>query len=399
MLRLTQSSLIIVRNIRETGPAKPWNVVLVCMESMSARFMSAYGNTQGITPNLDRFANEGLFFSQLYATGTRTVRGLEAIILSLPLTPGQSILRRPDSGNLFNLGTVFRDQGYVTQFLYGGNAYFDNMREWFSSNQFDVIDEGNFSDITFSNAWGVSDEDLFNNAIKVADSLSEQKKPFLQVIMTTSNHRPYTFPEGRIDIPSHSGRDGAVKYADYAIGKLIADAEKKSWYKNTLFVFVADHNASVAGGTDIPIKDYLIPLIMYNPTLVKPQKIVKLASQIDLAPTLLDVMNVSYQSKFFGQSLLRAKAERALLGTYQKIAWMKPGEMIVLSPGKNVEKLTLNAEGEVTGRSQRRIAVESEMDEDTRLTVSIYQTASELFHKGLSKLDRHYSNDFNVRDH
>ena len=390
----------IIRNVRDSGKRHRWNVVLVVMESMSANFMAAYGNTKNITPNLDRLAKNGMFFTKLYATGTRTVRGLEAIMLSLPPTPGQSILRRPDSDNMFNLGSVFRSLGYETQFLYGGYAYFDNMKEWFSSNHFEVIDRSDFKEeeIVFSNAWGVSDEDLFHKAIKNADVLYIHGKPFLQVIMTTSNHRPYTFPEGRIDLPSHSGRDGGVKYADYAIGKLISQAEKKAWYKDTLFVFVADHDASVAGGTDVPVRDFLIPMIIYNPKLVPAQRIEKLASQIDLAPTLLDFMNISYQSRFFGQSLLNAKAGRALLGTYQKVAWMKHGRMIILSPGKMVEKLDLDENGEVTARSLRRVSNFEEMDEDTRLTVSIYQTASELFHQGLSKLDRTYSPDINLRE-
>ncbi len=395
----TEDETSIIRNISTPGPQKNWNVVLVIIESLSARYMGQYGNTSGLTPNLDRLANEGLFFNQLYATGTRTVRGLEAIMMSIPPTPGQSILRRPKSDDLFNLGAVFRQKNYHTQFLYGGYSYFDNMKEWFQSNGFEIVDRSAFpsGEIQFANAWGTCDEDLFNQVLKQGDRLYGEGRPFFQAILTTSNHRPYTYPNGRIDIPSHTGRSGAVKYTDYAIGQFVEKAKTKPWFNNTLFIFVADHNASVAGGSDIPIEDFLIPMIFYNPTLVSPQKVVKLGSQIDLAPTLLGLMNFNYQSRFFGQNLFEAKAGRAVMGTYQKVALMEEGRLTILAPGHVVETQILNDQGHVVSSRSVVARNASSLPESAQRAVGIYQTASELFESGDSKVSRQFPTTINIR--
>lgn len=391
----------LVRNIETGQSEKDWNVIVVVIESLSARYLEHYGHKGKLTPNLDRMADEGMFFNNLYATGTRTVRGLEAILLSVPPTPGQSILRRPNSDGIFNLGTVFSRKGYHTQFLYGGYSYFDNMKEWFSGNGYEIVDRANLADneIQFANAWGVCDEDLFASVIKQADILTKEKKKFFQVVLTTSNHRPYSYPDNKIDIPSLSGRDGAVKYTDYAIGQFVEKAKTHEWYKNTLFVFIADHNAAVAGGTDIPIRDYLIPVIFYNPELIKNQTINKLSSQIDFAPTLLGLMDFSYQSHFYGQNLLKAKAGRALMGTYQKVALMEPGKMVVLSPNQQLEVLTLSPTGEVTNTQVLKARKGAVLSPDMKKVVAIYQSASEMFSEGESKVSREYPKHINVREY
>ncbi len=378
----------LARDIPGNKPEKEWNIVLVAIESMSARFLSHYGSERPITPNLDRMADEGIFFNKLYATGSRTVRGLEALMLSLPPTPGQSILRRPNSGNLFNLGSVFASRNYRRQFVYGGYAHFDNMREWFSSNGFEIVDKGEFAPggVHFATAWGACDEDLFDESLRRADEAHSRQQHFFQVLLTTSNHRPYDFPGGRIDIPSHSGRDGAVKYTDFAIGRFLEQAKTHVWYKNTLFIFLADHNASVAGGTDIPVRDYLIPVIFYNPELVKPQVISKLSSQIDIAPTLLSLLGFPYRSWFFGQDLFTAQAGRALLGTYQKVALLEPGIMTVLEPGRKAQIQELGPEGQVKKTVLFDASKGGAIPDSVKRASAIYQSASELFSEGLSKL-------------
>lgn len=371
-------------DIRSDGPEKQWNVIMVPIESMSASFMKKFGYEKNITPNLDRMADEGIFFTKMYATGSRTVRGLEALMLALPPTPGQSIVRRPESGDLFGMGSVFRDRGYHTQFLYGGYAFFDNMGPWFASNGFEIIDQTDFQKVTFANAWGACDEDLFDEVIHRADEMHARGQKFFQVALTTSNHRPYTFPAGRIDLPNKGGgRDAAVKYTDFAIGRLVEEAKKKPWYKNTLFVFVADHNASVAGGTDLPIRDYLIPAIIHNEELVKPQVISKLSSQIDLAPTVLALLGFSYKSWFYGQNLFTAKAGRALIGTYQKVGLYEPGIFTILEPGRRAQIQELNEIGIV--KKTTLLDPSSVMPESVLKAAAIYQTASDIFHEGASK--------------
>ena len=375
------------REIKIAGPEKRWNVVLVAMESMSAQYLAHFGDQRALTTNLDRLSDEGLSFTHLYATGTRTVRGLEALMLSLPPTPGQSILRRPNSDHLFNIGTVFRDRGYKTQFIYGGYAVFDNMREWFEGNGFEVVDRSAFPsrEIQFGNAWGVCDEDLFGQVLKQQEALAASGTPFMQVVLTTSNHRPYTFPDGRIDLPSHSGREGAIKYSDYSIGRFIAQAKTKPWFDNTVFVFIADHDASVAGGTDIPVKDYLIPAIFYNPKLIPAGKIEKLAAQIDIAPTILGLLDFSYRTKFFGQDLNRHPGGRALLGTYQKVALLEPGSLSILAPGRSVEVQRLDDKFALQRSSVTVSPDGTGLSPSARRAIAIYQTASDLFARGLLK--------------
>jgi phosphoglycerol transferase MdoB-like AlkP superfamily enzyme len=332
----------LTRLIRMPGKEQHKNVILVVMESMSADYMGAFSSEAGLTPNLDRLAGEGLFFTDLYATGTRTVRGLEAVTLSIPPTPGQSIVRRPGNDKLFSLGFIFQDRGYDTTFIYGGYGYFDNMNAFFAGNGFKLLDRTDMrnDEIHFANIWGVCDEDMFARALKEADASFARGRPFMQLIMTTSNHRPYTYPEGRIDIASHTGRLGGVKYADYSIGKLVEDAKAKPWFKDTVFVFVADHTAGAGGKAELDPRKYHIPMIFYSPGFVTPRRLEPVASQIDLAPTLLGILNFSYYTKFYGEDVLLEKDEmpHAFISNFQKVGLVKDDELTVLAPKRKVEQ-------------------------------------------------------------
>lgn len=330
--------LSISRVIQPNGAEKRLNIILVIEESLSAEFLTAFGNKNGLTPNLDKLSAESLFFTHLYATGTRTVRGLEALTLSMPPLPGTSIVKRPKNENFISFGSVMKARGYDNKFIYAGHGYFDNMNYFYANNGFKTIDRTDFSkkEITFTNAWGVCDEDLFLKVISEADQSYDSKKPFFSVVMTTSNHRPYTYPDGKIDIPSHSGRKGGVKYADYAIGRLLAEARKKPWFKDTVFVIVADHCASSAAKIALPIKKYEIPLLIYAPAHIKPQVVDRMMSQIDVAPTVLGLLNFTYTSTFIGKDVMTADpwTERAFISTYQKLGYIQDDKLLVLAPKK-----------------------------------------------------------------
>lgn len=265
------------------------------------------------------------------------------------------------------------------------------MKAWFQSNGFEIKDRGDFpsSEIHFANAWGVCDEDLFMQVLKQQEEIVAGSRPFFQVVLTTSNHRPYTFPEGKIDMPSGTGREAAIKYSDYSIGKFVEQAKTKPWFKDTLFVFVADHDASVAGGVDIPVQDYLIPAIFFNPHLIQPGKLEILASQIDVAPTLLAMLGFSYKSKFFGEDLYSTSPQRAYLGTYQKVAKFEPGRLIILSPGHVIEMQELDQNHKVKSRSTIMSNGRDLLPAPVRETIAIYQTASDLFTQGLLKVFKH----------
>ena len=334
--------LSIERQIKSDSPEHRWNIVLISVESLSGDYLKRFGNKENITPYLDSLIPHGLWFDQFYATGTRTVRGLEALSMAIPPTPGQSIVRRPDNDDMFTMGSVLKSKGYDCNYIYGGNSFFDNMGNFFSNSSYKVLDERDIPDslVHITTAWGADDEAAFNFTIKQCDKSFSSNKPFFNHIMTVSNHRPYTYPEGRIDIsPSHQSIQGAVKYTDYAINKFIKDAQQRPWFNNTLFVIVADHCAKSAGKTDLPVNRYHIPCIIYAPQLVKPAIENRLISQIDLAPTILGLMNLNYTSRFFGYDVYKVNPgnERAFISTYQDMGYIKDGRLIILSPQQKVQ--------------------------------------------------------------
>jgi len=328
---------------------KQANVVVVMMESMSAEYMATFGNTENLTPNLDRLADGGLLFTRLYAAGTRTVRGLEALSAALPPLPGKSVVRWPDVTNLNTLGSVLAGRGWAPHFFYGGYGMFDNMNGFFGAQGYQVTDRTSFKDglVEFENIWGVADEHLFDQVLIDMDKDAAAGKPFYAHIMTASNHIPFTYPDGRIDIPSPGKRNGGVKYADFAVGRFMEMARKKDWFDNTIFLFVADHCASSAGKAKIPVHRYHIPAIVYAPKMFTPKRIDTLSSQIDLAPTLLAMLGLQGDDHFIGRDILKMPpAEgRALLSTYQNLGYLKGDTMTVLQPKRKIETFRISADG------------------------------------------------------
>lgn len=369
----------LLRPITHPGPELRFNVIQITVESLSAEFLARYGNTQGLTPVLDGLIPQALVFDQFYATGNRTDRGMEALTLSVPPTPGRSLVKRPDNGGLFTLGSVFRRKGYATMFMYGGYGYFDNMNAFFGGNGYRIVDRTKVSsdDITFANAWGACDEDLFRWTLREADREFAADRPFYQFVMTTSNHRPFTYPAGRIDLPPKvSGRAGGVKYTDFAIGEFLRAAATRPWFDHTVFVIVADHCASSAGKTELPVQNYHIPLIIYAPGgQVTPGAVTTLASQIDYGPTLLGLLGWSYSSRFYGRDIQALRAGvpgRALLGNYQKLGLYQDGKLAVLQPVRRCS----------TYRYDERTATLISAPSDPELiaeSIGYYETASWLF--------------------
>jgi len=321
---------------------RPKNVVLISVESLSAEYLGTYGNQENLTPYLNQLAGESLVFDKVFATGTRTVRGLDALSIAIPPIPGQAIVHRPDTDHLATIGELLEVKGYSTFFIYGGYGVFDSMNKYFKGNDYQVIDRTDFDKATIQseNVWGVDDESLFNNSLRILDQNVKSQKPFFAHIMTTSNHRPYTYPENKIDLPQGSRR-GAVKYTDYAIGQFMEKAKTKPWFKDTLFVIVADHCASVAGKTKLPIAKYHIPLFFYAPDLLPAGHYTRIASQIDIVPTLLDLLGTSDAQHFYGQSMFEAARkqlpERTFVSNYQALGYYKENTLIVLSPKQEVE--------------------------------------------------------------
>jgi phosphoglycerol transferase MdoB-like AlkP superfamily enzyme len=374
----------ITRTIVNDGPEQKLNVVLISVESLSGDYVEGLdvSKHKHLMPNLDALASKSLFFAQLYANGTRTVRGLEALSLSVPPTPGESIVKRPDNENLWSLADVFNAKGYASEFVYGGYGYFDNMNHFFASNGYTAVDRNviDAKDIHAENVWGVADEDLFTLVIKRMDDSYARGKPYFGHVMTTSNHRPFTFPEGRIAM-SQGRRTSAVAYTDWALGDFLKRAATKPWFKDTVFIITADHCATSAGKTSLPVDRYHIPLYIYSPAHIAPGRIDRLMSQIDIPPTLLGLLHFSYTSRFYGYDLFKLEPgrERTFLSTYQELGYMHGDVLTSLIPRQPVKQMVpQRTTGDATPVLQANPT-------DADAAITYYQSAAYLFTNGLMK--------------
>ncbi|HVY07853.1 MAG TPA: sulfatase-like hydrolase/transferase [Burkholderiales bacterium] len=374
----------IERHVVADGTPKYWNVVVLLEESLGAEFVGAYGDKRGLTPELDRLAREGLLFTRTYATGTRTVRGMEAVTASFPPVPGESIVKRPHNEGMFNWSTVMAANGYTPTFIYGGFGTFDNMNYFFGTNGYRVIDRTDMDSAKFANIWGVSDEDLFRNAVKVFDDQHARKEKIFSVIMSTSNHKPFTFPSGVPGVKEKGGgREAGVRYADYAIGKFFEMAKSKPWFDDTIFVIVADHGARVYGREDIPIKTYEIPLVLYSPKHIPPGRVEALTSQIDVAPTVIGILDFNYDSTFFGIDVLRDSHPGRLIP-------LNHNRDIALFDGRNLieigfRKTSAQYVYDPATHIQTPVAADAERTKDV---IAIFQEAFELYRERLYRIAR-----------
>jgi len=387
---LNKNTKSIKRTILTTGEEQKPNVIFIGLESVSAKFMKRFGNEKNLIPAIDSLAKEAVFFTNLQATGTRTIRGIEAIALSIPPTPGRSIVKRENNNNLFTIGEVFKQKGYSRTFFYGGDGHFDNMNMFFGNNGFNIVDRKkehrlneDFAtqrtqitddEVTFENAWGICDGDLYDKVLREADKQHTLGQPFFNFIMTSSNHKPYTYPNGIIDIPSGTNRDGALKYTNFTFEKFFKEAKSKPWFKNTVFVVVSDHCAYSAGRSEINIESYHIPAFIYNLKNTSPKEVDKLSSQIDLFPTLFGYLNWSYESNLFGKDIskMQPKDERAFIANHRKLGLLKRNKLLILDSHKNHSFYQWNSKNnELINFKTDSIFLKE--------TISYYQTAFDLF--------------------
>lgn len=386
----------IKRYIKNEGVEQKPNVVFIGLESLNARFMTHFGSKRKATPTLDALAKESVFFTNIYATGTRTIRGLEAISLSIPPTPGRSIVKRENNENLATIGDIFKQKGYSRTFIYGGDGHFDNMTNYFSHNGFDIVDRKKAhrieedlptkrdriedDEMSFENAWAVCDGDLFDKTLKVIDKQHEKKQPFFNFIMTSSNHKPYTYPENVIDIPSGKNITGGMKYLDHSLQQFLAAAKTKPWFENTVFVIMSDHCAFSAGRTEINVENHHIPAFIYNLKGNKPHEVDKLSSQIDMFPTLFGYLNWSYVSNLYGKDISKMKKEdeRALIGNHRKVGLLKHGKLLLLETQRKHTFYNWNK------TANELIATQSDSI-FLKETIAYYQSAFELFKGGKLK--------------
>lgn len=361
------------------------NVVVLAEESFGAEFVGAYGDRRGLTPEFDALAGEGLLFMHTYASGTRTVRGLEAMSASLPPIPGDSVVKRSGNAAVVTWGEVMQGLGYRTSFLYGGYGYFDNMNAYFAANGFDISDRADIDGPAFGNIWGVADEDLFRHALGHFDERARAGQPFFSIVMSTSNHKPYTFPPGIPGVPERGGgREAGIRYADFALGQFFREARKRDWFDDTLFVVMADHGARVYGAAEIPLSSYEIPFLVLAPGRLAPRRVDALTAQIDLAPTVLGLLGLPYQAPFFGRDVLHhPDARRVLLFNHnQSVALYRGDELAILGLHKSAQTVVHRSDPTRPRKDRDRYETIPEDRPLVELATAYYQVGSGMFQAG-----------------
>jgi len=372
----------LLRHVDNGDNPNKLNVVLVINESFGATYVDNLDNTRGesITPNLSRLSKDGLWFTNLYATGVRTVRGLEATLTSFSPIPGISTARRPGSDGMNSMAFMLKDKGYQTAFLYGGHALFDNMGHYWSQIGFDKVwDQSDIKEIGFKTIWGAADEYIYDEALRRIETMSQSKNPFMLGLLTISNHRPYTYPEGRIDKdPADKRKENAATYADWSFGRFIEMARKRPWFDNTVFIFVADHGPRLSGQAQVPVDRYRIPLLMYAPKSIKAQQVDTLGSQMDLFPTLMGALGISFDSPFFGIDIRRIPEGqgRVVMSHNYAIGFGQKGHVVSIDPNGSSRGYTMPP------GDDQLIPVDTPDPETRAKAIAVTQTAHHMFYGG-----------------
>lgn len=372
--------------IPDTLRAQPMNVVIFLQESLGAEYVGCLGG-KPLTPKFDALANEGMLFTNLYCTGTRSVRGIEAVVTGFLPSPSESVVKLSNSqSGFFTLADLFKEKGYDTSFIYGGMSNFDNMGSFFNGNGFDnIIDEDDFNSdgkkYALKGTWGYSDEDLVT---KANDYFKSKKgKPFFSLMFSTSNHEPFEFPDGRIQLYDKEKNtvNNAMKYADFSIGKFFELAKKEEYFKNTLFIVVADHNTRTYGKNLVPINKFHIPALIIAPGVAKGAKYDKLCSQIDLAPTILDMAGMKVETPMPGRNLKKLKTDvigRSIMQFHDINAFRVGDQVVIMQPKK--EPLQFKIKNDTVLEA---VPLDKELAKDALAHVI---TASDLYKEGKYKI-------------
>ncbi|MFY4844793.1 LTA synthase family protein [Aliarcobacter butzleri] len=320
---------------------KQKNLVIFIEESMGAQFTGFIGK-QNFTPNLDNLAQDYLSFTNLYSNGTRSVRGLAALTSgTLPINGIEVIKRNKSQEGYFTIASLLKPYGYKSSFIYGGEARFDNMKGWYLGNGFDeVIEQKDFTNPIFTSTWGVSDEDLVIKANEKFKSYYENKEKFVSVMFSSSNHMPFELPDGKIEFEKNIPKtsvENAIKYADFAIGKFFELAKKEDYFKDTVFVVIADHNVRVYGDQIVPIDMFQIPAVIVSSDIPH-QIFTNLTSQSDVLATALDLIGIDLSYPILGNSIFKDNKKNINLMIFDEIyAYRKEDKVAILVPNMPIK--------------------------------------------------------------
>ncbi|SIT23733.1 LTA synthase family protein [Achromobacter sp. MFA1 R4] len=312
---------------------RPLNLVIILEESLGAQYSAALGGAD-LTPELDALAREAWTFTRAYATGTRSVRGLEAVTTGFLPTPAQAVLKLPRSQRgFFSLADLLGRHGYHSRFIYGGESHFDNMKGFFLGNGFrEIVDRQDFVDPAFVGTWGASDEDMFNQLDRLLRE--DGDRPSFTLAFSVSNHSPWEYPEGRIQTEGNPATvENTVRYADWALGRFFERAKASPYWENTVFLVAADHDSRVFGASLVPVRHFHIPAVILGAGIAA-RRDDRLISQIDLPPTLLSLIGVDTEHPMIGHDLTRSTPGRAIMQYDNTYGYLKGDDLLVLAPNK-----------------------------------------------------------------
>lgn len=294
--------------VNRRGTPLKKNVVFILLESWSAKRLGIFGDKSGATPFFDSLADKGWFFTSAFATGRRSIASLPSAISSIPTLYGSLYITSPHEQNFQRgMGAIFRDAGYSTYFTYAAKAGSMGFNAFARLAGFEhIITRESFpANAPHDGVWGIYDHVMFERAL--AD-MRAAKKPFVSVIYTLHPHPPFTLPPG-YDYFSETGAGSrrnarakffnALRYSDECLRNFFAAAEKEPWFKETLFVLMADHAFEEAQGRD----SYHIPLLFYAPGFVPARRDQRIASELDVLPTIISLLRLPVAHASMGKSL------------------------------------------------------------------------------------------------
>lgn len=332
------------RRTQTNRPRLDYNVVVIIMEGMSCRPVGALGYSPSHTPNLDGLCARGMFFERMYAAGRRTSRAMVAILCGHPDLVGTTLLELERSqGKFLTLPSIFRERGYETLFVYGGDPEFDNMKGFFSAGGIETFiceKQMDASQIPGEWNWGLPDEVIFDKAAEEFDKLGDRK--FFAVILTVSNHDPYTIPPGRVEeLQGHdedTKRLNGYRYSDWALGRFFRRIESSPYFGRTIFVLVADHAHNPNPAVSIDVPGYRVPCLFYAPAIIPPQRISTVCSQTDIGPTLLAVLGGSFEHCFMGRNVLAVAPGDGFAMMHQGDLGFVRGDTALVLPPRPMQK-------------------------------------------------------------
>lgn len=308
---------------------QPRNLVIITIESFSAQFTNALGGTHNVTPEFDKLVQEGLLFSNFHASGTRSLEGIASILTGFPALPTHTLIgSTAEQTSVRSLPLILKDHGYSAFFLHGafrGSMWFDTFAQRHGFDKYIAKEDFPDADKISDSMWGVYDEYTLQ---RFHQELEKAKKPVLGFYFSLNPHTPYELPDPRFKVfgPGQPQADllNAVHYTDYALGRFFDKARKSDYWNHTVFVITADHNL---GKWKLNARDRMwIPLLILvpgDPHFPRGVQSDTLGSQVDIAPTLMELLGITDVHAFAGRSLLDPVRRRfALFGWGNRVGWL-----------------------------------------------------------------------------